>query len=278
MKSVIIKPRNEILRKYVQYFLFFGKTDSTLLNYVTFPNNNLCLAIYKENNINYINQPQKNNCIITKGNKIFTSRFYGFHKMPLTVDINAHLDQICVIFKPSALRAFTGESYHNLMNSDEVFKIFDTKDEFILEQIFDELDLAKRAAKLEYLLLSNLNYEVSYQLKEALFIISNNNDDNFKVEKLATKLKISKPSLFRLFKNHLGQNPKSYIKTIRFRNVLEDVLNRQNTLTNIAHTNQYFDQAHFINDFKMFTGYSPTQLSDKISVQQNHLAWIYNKK
>lgn len=46
----------------------------------------------------------------------------------------------------------------------------------------------------------------------------------------------------------------------------------------MAHNNHYFDQAHFINDFKMFTGYSPTQLSDKISVQQNDLAWIYNKK
>lgn len=278
MKSVIIKPRNEILKKYVQYFLFFEKTEGTLLNYVTFPNNNLCLAIYKENTINYINQSKINNCIITKGNKFFTSRFYGFHKMPFTVDINSLLDQICIIFKPSALRAFTDESYHDLMNSDEVFKIFKTKDEFILEQIFDEVDLAKRADKLEHLLLGNLNFEVPHKLKEALSLISNYNDDNFAVETLATKLQISKPSLFRLFKNHLGQNPKSYIKTIRFRNVLNDVLIKQNTFTNIAHANLYFDQAHFINDFKTFTGYPPTQLHDKITLQQNDLAWIYNKK
>ena len=278
MKSVIIKPKSGILSAYVQYFLFFEKTDGDSLNYVTFPNNNLCLAIYKANNINYINQPEKNNCIITAGNNTFTSRFYGFHKMPLTVEINAQLHQICIIFKPAALRAFTPESYDNLMSADDVFNIFTTKDEFILEQIFEEVDLAKRAEKLEYILLSNLSNDVPHQLKEALSLISNDKHGRLTVETLANQLKISKPSLFRLFKNHLGQNPKSYHKTIRFRHVLSDVLSKKTTLTTMAHNNHYFDQAHFINDFKMFTGYSPTQLSDKISVQQNDLAWIYNKK
>ena len=61
MKSIIIKPKNEILKRYVQYFLYFKKTDNTILNYTTFPNNNLCLAIYKQNEINYINHHKTNN-------------------------------------------------------------------------------------------------------------------------------------------------------------------------------------------------------------------------
>lgn len=280
MKSVIIKPKNELLKKYVQYFLFFKKSDNQSLNYTTFPNNNLCLAIYKHSAVRYINDSKTNSCSITEGNKNFTSRFYGFHKMPFTVNIDGSLDQICIIFYPSALRAFTKDSYADLMTSDGAFEeIFTHKNSFTLEQIFEQDDFTKRAAQLELLLLKSLKNELPEKLKEALHYISKySHNENFNIETLSKKLEISDTTLFRLFKNHLGQNAKSYLKTIRFRNTLDGILNQQNNLTTITHFNQYYDQAHFINDFKTFSGYSPKQLIDKVSVQQNDLTWIYNKK
>ncbi|MBC8645167.1 helix-turn-helix transcriptional regulator [Flavobacterium lindanitolerans] len=250
------------------------------MNYTTFPNNNLCLAIYKHSAVRYINDSKTNSCSITEGNKNFTSRFYGFHKMPFNVNINGCLDQICIIFYPSALRAFTKDSYADLMTFDDAFEeIFTHKNSFTLEQIFEQDDFTKRAGQLELLLLKNLKNELPEKLKEALHYISKySHNENFNIETLSKKLEISDTTLFRLFKNHLGQNAKSYLKTIRFRNTLDGILNQQNNLTTIAHFNQYYDQAHFINDFKTFSGYSPKQLIDKVSVQQNDLTWIYNKK
>jgi len=280
MKSVIIKPKNEMLKKHIQYFLFFKKTDNQTLNYTTFPNSNLCLAIYRHNAIKYITNSNTNSCSITEGNKSFTSRFYGFHKIPFQVNIDSSLDQICIIFYPSALRAFTNDSYADLMSSDTVFEeIFADKDSFFLEQIFEEDNFTKRAEKIELLLLKNLKNELPEKLKEALYYIArHSHSENLNIETLSKKLEISDTTLFRLFKNHLGQNAKSYLKTIRFRNTLDEILNLQNTLTAVAHFNQYYDQAHFINDFKTFSGYSPKHLIDKVSVQQNDLAWIYDKK
>ena len=278
MNLVILKPQIEILKQYVQYFLFFKKTDNTFLNYTTFPNNNLCLAIYKENDVKYTKDVNANSCVINKGKTNFTSRFYGFHKMPFKVDVNSQLDQICIIFHPSALRVFTNENYNDLMLSQNVLDIFHTSDTTILEQVFEENEYSKRAKILEHLLLSNLKFEIPYKLQEALFYISKYNDGSLSVEALAKILEVSTPTLLRLFKNHLGQSPKSYLKTIRFRNVLNEVLTKQHNLTSIAHLSHYYDQAHFINDFKLFSGHSPKQLFDKISVQQNDLAWIYNKK
>ncbi|MBG6063636.1 AraC-like DNA-binding protein [Flavobacterium sp. CG_9.1] len=278
MKSIIIKPKNELLKKYVQYFLFFKKTDSTILNYTTFPNNNLCLSIYKQNKIDYLNHSKANNCIITQGNKNFVSRLYGFHKMPFQVDINSCLDQVCIIFYPSALRTFTNESYTDLMNSDSVFEaIFSNKNAFLLEQIFEEDNFVKRSEKLESLLLKNLKNEIPDKLKEGLHFISKYNTENITVETLSEKLKVSDSSLFRLFKNNLGQNPKSYLKTIRFRTILDEIMNGQQSPTEVNYLNQYYDQAHFINDFKTYTGYSPKKLIDQVSIQQNDLTWIYNK-
>lgn len=277
MKSVIIKPKNELLKNHIQYFLFFKKTDQSSLNYITFPNNNLCLAIYRENAINYINDLKENSCKIDKGNKNFMTRLYGFHKMPFTVNIESNLEQICIIFKPSALRAFTRVAYEDLLNSDDFFDILSHKDNTVLEQIFEEKEFSRKADKLEHLLLTNLKYEVPSKFKEALYLISCDNNCNLTVDSLAKNLDISTSSLFRLFKNNLGQNPKSYLKTVRFRSSLSEILNSQKTLTNVAYINQYFDQSHFINDFKSFSGYSPNQLLDKVSLQQNQLVWIYNK-
>lgn len=278
MKSIIIKPKNELLKKYVQYFLFFEKIDSTILNYTTFPNKNLCLTIYKQNKIDYLKNANVNNCIITQGNKNFVSKLYGFHKMPFTVDINSCLEQVCIIFNPSALRIFTNESYSDLINSDSVFEdVFSHKNAFLLEQIFEEDNFEKRTEKLESLLLRNLKNEIPDKLKEGLHFISKYNTENITVETLSEKLKVSDSSLFRLFKNNLGQNPQSYLKTIRFRTILHEITNVYHKNTEIDYLNQYYDQAHFINDFKTYTGYTPKKIIDQVSIQQNDLTWIYNK-
>lgn len=274
MDSIIIKPRNESLKKYVQYFLFFRKSAAGLVRYSTFPNNNLCLAIYKENKIDYTSHSKLNHCLVTKGTGGFKSRLFGFHKMPFHVDVHSALDQICILFEPAALTAFTGESYHDLLGSDHVFDIFGRNSHYLLEEIFDEKDFFTRVEKLEHILLQNLKVSQPEKLKEALALITTGGED-LSVETLAKKLGISPPTLFRLFKNHVGLNPKSYIKTNRFRNILTEILQKQQSLTSAAHANLYYDQAHFIKDFKVFSGYSPKQLLNKISIEQNNLAWIY---
>lgn len=275
MHSVVIRPKNEMLQRYVQYFLFFSRTDDDTLNYTTFPNNNLCLALYKQNDIRYIKDYSSNNCIIEAGNSSFSSRFYAFHKNPFQVNIHGSLDQICIVFHPAALRAFTAESYEDLMNSSNVFEaVFSEKNAFFLEQVFAEECFAERAKMIELLLLKKMNNDIPAKLKEALWLISNSNDERLLVETLAHKLELSEPSLFRLFKNHLGQNPKTYLKTMRFRSVLNKMIYPQNTAADRAYLDEYYDQAHFIKDFKRFSGYSPKHLLDQLSPQQNGFLWI----
>ncbi|MBB2148214.1 helix-turn-helix domain-containing protein [Pedobacter gandavensis] len=279
MNSVIIKPGNEILKRYVQYFLFFNKMDERMVNYTTFPNNNLCLAIYKQNEVHYVNDQQSNSCIITVGDSNFVSRCYGFHKMPFQVNVNSPLDQVCIVFYPAALGAFTSASYEDLMSSNHVFEtVFPDKNTFFLEQLFAEQNFAKRAQRLESLLLNNLNDCIPNRLKDALLFISNGHQENPTVEDLARKLRLSETSVFRLFKNHLGQNPKSFLKTIRFRTALDKMLSKECSLTETAYLNQYYDQAHLIKDFRSLSGHSPKQLLGKVALSQNDLVWICDGK
>ncbi len=264
----------------MEYFLFLRKSDRSMINYTTFPNINLCLAIYKENVVNYTSNVATNQCTIETGSKSFTSRMYGFHTMPFNVNINTDLDQICIVFHPAALRAFTGENLNEALSSSTAFEqLFGTHDFYTIEHIFEETNAKVRAEKLEEILLSRLSNNVPPKLQEALHYINlaNTTKSALSIEILCKKLNISDTTLFRLFKNHVGQNAQQFLKTIRFRNVLAGILEQKNSLTELGFSNHYYDQPHFIKDFKAFAGQSPKGLVKQISVQQKDLAWIYKE-
>lgn len=278
MNAYLIKPENSQLRNYIQYFLFFKKEDSETVKYTTFPNTNLCLAVYKNNSVEYDKANDINNCTVSYGKKIFTSRLYGFHKMPFQVSVKSSLDQICILFHPLALRFFTKESYENLFKCDDVFSyIFRLKQTDFLESLYDEKNLAQRANLLESRFLQILNSaKISPQMREALELISTMSNKQLSVEMIAKKLDINESTLFRLFANNIGQNPKTFLKTFRFRQTLNEVIKTGKTnFTQIAYDNYFFDQAHFIKDFKTFTGHTPKELNKRISVKEKELVWFY---
>lgn len=69
----------------------------------------------------------------------------------------------------------------------------------------------------------------------------------------------------RKFFKQVGVSPKQLGKMIRLQTALELLLNEKaGSLTQIAYESGYYDQAHFIKDFKEFTGINPNQfLSDE---------------
>lgn len=81
---------------------------------------------------------------------------------------------------------------------------------------------------------------------------------------LSEKLSITTKSLERKFSQYLGKNPKQFIKLIRFREILQDFsINKNISLTEYAYRNGYFDQSHFIRDFKTYSGYTPKEFTVK---------------
>jgi AraC-like DNA-binding protein len=76
------------------------------------------------------------------------------------------------------------------------------------------------------------------------------------ISQLASDCFLTKKTFERRFTAFSGFTPKQYAMIVRFESAFLNC-RRFNTLTEAAYTYGYFDQAHFIRDFKSFAGYSP---------------------
>ncbi len=77
------------------------------------------------------------------------------------------------------------------------------------------------------------------------------------VTTLRTDLSLSERQLERVFLQHIGISPRQFARTTRFRQVVPLLNQPALSLTDVAYRAGYYDQAHFIHDFKSLAGITP---------------------
>lgn len=84
------------------------------------------------------------------------------------------------------------------------------------------------------------------------------NREPLTVKQLAESVGLSQRQLSRRFQQSVGLSPKEYLRVSRFTQSLQHLKRYPAySLTEIAYESNYFDQAHFIRDYKEYTGYTP---------------------
>ncbi|TWV98073.1 helix-turn-helix transcriptional regulator [Chitinophaga pinensis] len=78
---------------------------------------------------------------------------------------------------------------------------------------------------------------------------------NIRVKALPDRLHISQDAFEKRFRRVTGATPKQFASIVRLRSLISR--SDEMTLTETAYNAGYFDQAHFIKDFKAFTGKTP---------------------
>jgi AraC-like DNA-binding protein len=78
------------------------------------------------------------------------------------------------------------------------------------------------------------------------------------IENVASRYGITSRYLQKIFLQYTGLTPKLFSKINRFQNSLQLLIKNESSLTAIAYDCGYFDQSHFIREFKSFTGYTPS--------------------
>lgn len=77
-------------------------------------------------------------------------------------------------------------------------------------------------------------------------------------EQLESKTGLSSRQIERVFKKEVGLTPKFYSRIIRFNYIFEVMKNEKDSWVKTALQSGYFDQSHFIKNFKEFTGEEPS--------------------
>jgi AraC-like DNA-binding protein len=76
------------------------------------------------------------------------------------------------------------------------------------------------------------------------------------IRELSTQYFLSQKQFERKFKEHSGFMPKLYARIVRFETALSGY-SRNRSLTEVGYESGYYDQSHFIHDFKKFSGHHP---------------------
>ncbi|GBF37586.1 helix-turn-helix domain-containing protein [Leptospira johnsonii] len=184
----------------------------------------------------------------------------GLRRIPRLIEYSAKTSTLLVIFKEGGAASFIKEPLHNLFELnlplDHLFspnKVSETE-----EKLFQTKTNLEKICVVENFLVSEW-----VESKEDNLILDSirkirNSKGNLKIADLLKGMPISRDSFEKRFREMIGTSPKQFSVLVRMRNFI-DSYSSETTLTEAAQEAGYFDQAHFIKDFKTFTNETPKQ-------------------
>ncbi len=170
---------------------------------------------------------------------------------------------VAVVFFPLGACNFFEFSLDEIRDQNvNLESICSTEIKDIEDQLSGAEDNLQRINIIERFLLKRLSPVNRYDtalVNEGVNII-NQHKGLISADNLSRRLSVTGRSLERKFTMYIGETPKQYAKIVRFQHVLTD-MNRisECNFTRLAIDHGYFDQSHFIKDFKSFTGYTPRE-------------------
>jgi AraC-like DNA-binding protein len=89
---------------------------------------------------------------------------------------------------------------------------------------------------------------------------------------LAERVGFSSRRFIELFRDQTGLTPKSFQRVRRFQRVLKTLrAGSEDNWTSLAYQSGYYDQAHFIHDFRLFAGMTPGEYVTVATPHLNHV-------
>lgn len=187
---------------------------------------------------------------------------------PFYIQPTGHVNTFAIRFYPYGFANFLATPVKELSNKDTpIEQLFGEEASKELERkIVEAKSTGERIEIMETFLLSALKSKATIDniVKTTIDALVATNGNSPITNILKNDLS-RKRQLERKFSKQIGISPKQLGKVIRLQAALKMLLSKKSEkLTNIAYESEYYDQAHFIRDFKEFTGTTPTKfLEDK---------------
>ena len=179
------------------------------------------------------------------------------------IEPTGDVDTIAICFFPHGFANFTNTSLETLVDKETpIQELFDeSQANKLVENIFQAKLTSERIKIIEDFLLRKLNEEKTVEsiIKSTVNTLMETKG-NASINSILEDQNFNRRQLERYFKKQVGLSPKQLGKVIRLQTTLQMLVNKESeTLTEIAYESDYFDQNHFIKDFKEFVGITPKE-------------------
>ena len=239
-----------ILRPFIKRFMFI-ESEQEMENFVL-PDTSTALAIVYKGQVSM----EENG----KLNAMSSAVFSGLTKSARLIKYSNQTSNLLVIFQPGGASAFFREPLNELfgerLQADLLQGHSDLRN--IAEQLSETKNKADKLSLVERILTTKLNGHQTDQLISSSVEKIKSSKGYIQIHQLAKELYISQDSFEKRFRQKVGTTPKQFSRIIRLRNAINTHSHKKN-LTETALDAGYFDQAHFIKDFKLFTGKTPRE-------------------
>jgi AraC-like DNA-binding protein len=185
---------------------------------------------------------------------------FGQTVFPETLTIRDNFTLIAYFFKPFALFSLFGVSAQELTNNPIDLNLLSPAITGRLqEQLLNAATTNEMIALLdEYVFSLITKTKADCQLISYATLAIAQNASKDVLLKVQRELHVTERTFQRMFEKNIGIAPGLYRRISQFNNAFQQLNNRQfSKLSDIAFTNGYADQSHYIRAFKEFTGITP---------------------
>jgi AraC-like DNA-binding protein len=238
----------EQLKPYIKYFVV--SENDLGKEYKIFPSTGLVIGFQYKGELAIIKDK--------KQEKLSSAGITGISDSYKVFRDSANTGTVLVFFTETGFTHFASHPANSLFNlSISLDDIFDkNKVKEVKEKLSISIDDRQRIKIVEQFLISQLkDIQADKLIVEAVRLIYQSRG-TIRIKELNEKLLISPSPFEKRFRKVVGTTPKKFASIIRFNAVLGN-LDKTKSLTEICYENNFFDQAHFIKDFRQFTGDSP---------------------
>lgn len=183
----------------------------------------------------------------------------GIFKNPIELESSTTVNFIGVKLKSNGLyqilRTDISKFYNQIVDCKTIWGDELTNLEI---QMKNNLDIGQTIFLIEKFLSSKLNFSPNFELIQSCTRQIIQSKGSLGVNDLAEQTKKSVRHLERLFKEQIGLSPLQFSKIIKTQNILNNIGDKNyENLTMLSLEYDYFDQSHFIKEFKSKTGKTP---------------------
>jgi AraC-like DNA-binding protein len=263
VKPQIFEPSSELAEFVKCYWTLESPKEKTPARNIIIPDG--CMKLIFHYRDSYKHHSDNGTCITLP-------RYFliGQLTQPYEVEPTGETGTFFVCFHPNGFLPFTTIPIKEMENTAvPLEKLFGKAGKEIGQKILNANSTSERIEIIETFLFNRLTdtKTIDHIVKSTVETILTVNGQ-FSVDELSRQSKINRRQLVRKFSSAIGLSPKQLLKTVRIQAALKTLLTKEVTsLTNLAYENEYFDQAHFIKDFKEFTGLTPKEFyGDKLKM------------